>query len=175
MAACGHEAESRASIELFVERACAYRRLLDGRTAVPLDRFAHEMASALSKLYGAALQLPETEHDEGYEKEPDRETGGEQIHWGLIERWEERYGPCDRFYMVFDPFAPEAEAIPTSLGSNLSEVSDDLAGVEAAAGEPPTVGRVWWWRFHFTHWGHHAAAALYALHWMIHRQHLEDE
>lgn len=113
----------------------------------------------LAELYAAALRLPQGEA-------PD-----DTIDGTTHEEWQRVYRRCaslpiDYYAEMFNPLEGiDAEPVMASLADDLADIHRDLRrglhryeqGLKEAA--------AWEWAFHFhAHWGHHATAAIYALH-----------
>ena len=75
----------------------------------------------------------------------------------------------DAYQMVFNPLEDD-ESIQGSLADDLADVYRDLKDglIQLEADPASTDDVVWKWRFLFqSHWGHHAVAALNAIHWTV--------
>jgi hypothetical protein len=65
------------------------------------------------------------------------------------------------YRIVFDPWE-DVEAVEASMADDLADIYRDAMN---ALADPRGDRAVWDWKLSFrTHWGHHALAALYAIH-----------
>ncbi len=151
----GHDATSdfaRAAREF-----CAWAEAAPADVSVEVDR----ARGALAELYRSALSLPR-EYPDG--DDPD-DVDIAQDDW---QRVYERFGalPLGYYSVCLDPHEVPTEAIGVAdLADDLADIWRDLkeglcyfdAGQQSYA--------AWHWRWHFdSHWGKHAASALFALH-----------
>jgi hypothetical protein len=134
----------------FVER--------DGSEGQDRAAFVAELEGHLLALYGAALDL--TLADPAERDAP----GVSHEEWGAVfGRVASRLGDADAYWLVLDPFAEDAPVLG-SLSDDVADIYGDLkSGLRLIEGHP-SEDASWDWRFTFdTHWGRHAASALYAL------------
>jgi hypothetical protein len=143
----------------FAEAARAYIEWAERTEPSSPAEDAREVLGILIGLYGAALSLPEGEGAEG------ERAGTSREEWARIYS---RCGnlPFDIYWEIFNPLTSEAEEpVASSLGDDLADIHRDLKlgmGYFAEGNEPAAA---WEWQFNFrAHWGHHASAAIYALH-----------
>ena len=90
--------------------------------------------------------------------------------FALARRLETKLGDLDFYNCVFDPYDMQdtAPVVVGSLSDDLSDIYWDVKdGLTACASGPPPDDVIWEWRVGFEeHWGIHASAALYAIHWI---------
>lgn len=82
----------------------------------------------------------------------------------LSRRISEKLGDADYYRLIFDPYQADPP-VTASLADDVADIYRDLRGGFALL-EPGGMrdGAVWEWRFGFdSHWGRHAAHALYAV------------
>jgi Domain of unknown function (DUF5063) len=112
----------------------------------------------LMRLYQAVLDLPNRFDDFDLPRLSNEE-------WKAVFR---RFGelPFNYYAQCFDPLVvPCEEPVVSDLADDLADIWRDIKGGLALydAGHPDAA--VWEWKQHFeSHWGHHAAGAIYALH-----------
>ena len=144
----------------FDQLARRYFGLIEGG---PTDRgqWLAEVEVALADLFAAALRLPLTDPTDS--EPPDRLANQRELMARLAEKVGHDYG----FYrFVFNPFWDNDEPVGGTIAEDLVSVYADLQlGRGMLAASAPLQDVVWEWQFQFrTHWGRHAAAALYAIH-----------
>jgi hypothetical protein len=143
-------------VAAFVAAAEEYCAWAEGepRESVAEARLARRL---VAELFRRAIELPHVES----------EIEAPEIPYEEWRRIYDRFGslPVDMYSECFNPLVvPPEEPVVTHLADDLADLWRDLKGgllllrsghVDAAVGQ---------WRLQFTiHWGHHAAAALYAL------------
>jgi hypothetical protein len=143
----------------FAETARAYIEWAERIEPLSPAEDAREVLGLLIDLYAAAIQLPEGEGAEG-----ERESTTQ-------EEWARIYARCgnlpfDIYWEIFNPLTPEAEEpVGASLGDDLADIHRDLKAGMTYYTEGNEPAATWEWQFNFrAHWGHHASAAIYALH-----------
>lgn len=119
----------------------------------------HLILRLLVDLYSAALALPEGEA-------PDDEAV-DTTH----EEWLRIYQRCaslpvDRYREVFNPLDDAGiEPVSATIGDDLADIHRDIRRGFHWYQQLRPENAAWEWAFHFrAHWGHHATAAIYALH-----------
>ena len=126
------------------------------RPATDEVRFVLEL---LVNLYSAALALPEGE------------APNDEVEDTTHEEWLRLYQRCaflpvGRYREVFNPLDDaDDEPVTATIGDDLADIHRDIRrGLHRYQQSRPE-NAAWEWAFHFrAHWGHHATAALYALH-----------
>ncbi len=155
----GHTRRRMKSLASFAEAAPAYIEWAEStRPASPAED-AREVLGLLVALYAGAIMLPEGQSAEG-----DR-AGTSQKEWSRIYT---RCGnlPLDTYWEIFDPLTSEAgDPVAASLGDDLADIHRDLKLGMSYYTDGNQPAAAWEWQFSFrAHWGHHASAAIYALH-----------
>jgi Domain of unknown function (DUF5063) len=128
----------------------------------PSDReeWLAQVEVALADLYATALRLPLT--DPTNAEPPERSANRLE----LMTKVAEKLGQDNGFYrFVFNPFWDNDEPVGGTIADDLVSVYADLqAGCQMLAASASLEDVVWEWQFQFrSHWGRHAAAALYAI------------
>ena len=119
-----------------------------------------ELERHLIALYSAALDLPTGDADG-----PDAPPSMTPDEWqALHRRLSEKFGDIDHYHLIFDPYQEEPPVV-ASLADDVADIYRDLrdgfALLEAGGSRE---GAIWEWRFGFdSHWGRHAAHALYVV------------
>lgn len=150
------------SIERFLEEAHDYCSLIEASEELGRGQFLWRIADSLARLYAAAAALPEIEVADETAKAP--ELSGEEV-WALRERLGAKLGDLDEYRSVFDPWDKKDEPVIGSLAGDLTDIYRGLKDGIAAYSDVPQ-DALWELRFSFgSHWGIHAARAIYALHW----------
>jgi hypothetical protein len=147
------------SLERFVVCARDFCTWAENEPSRETRNEVHFVLQLLGQLYSAALALPEGEA-------PDDE-GADTTH----EEWLRIYQRCaslpvDRYHEVFNPL-DDADTAPVSatIGDDLADIHRDIRRGFHWYQQSRLENATWMWAFHFrAHWGHHATAALYALH-----------
>ena len=146
-------------IDSFADVANAYINWAERAERPSSGEDARDLLALLISLYGAALTLP------GGEAADDDRESTSQEEWAVI------YARCanlpfDVYWEVFNPLTPEAEEpVGASLGDDLADIHRDLKRGMTYYTEGKRDAAAWEWQFNFrAHWGHHASAAIYALH-----------
>jgi len=152
------------AIQVFVTQARAFCLLVESEKIENSWVFAHTCLSQLLRLYDAALYLPEVEASVSATFARVDNGATEQLRKQLGQRLARDY-----YWEVFEPLEMDKpEALVGSLSDDLADIWGELkSGLAAADGTDPSSlnDAVWCWRFSFeTHWGHHAAGAINALH-----------
>ena len=144
-------------VDAFATAAEAYCRWVEGDARDPVQDAA--MARALTaELFRRAVDLPHM-----FESDLDAPDIGADDYQRIYRRLGSL--PFNYYSECFNPLVvPAEEPVTADLADDLADIWRDVksgllvyrTGKRAAAG--------WQWRFHFeAHWGHHAAAAMYAL------------
>jgi len=114
----------------------------------------------LSKLYAAALALPETE--------PDDEDGLPDLPEDAIAKARSNLARFNGMYYreFFDPDpALDEEPVMGDVGDDLLDTYKDIKAGSLLFQQGAVAEALWHWSFmHRVHWGRHAVGALYALH-----------
>ena len=118
---------------------------------------------ALADLYAAALRLPLTDPTD--DEPPEGSVNQRELMTKLAEKLGEDYG----FYrFVFNPLEDIDidEVVGGTIADDLVSVYADLkVGSDMRTASAALEDVMWEWQLQFrTHWGRHAAAALYAIH-----------
>ena len=126
--------------------------------------FTQECLTRVLRLYQAALLLPELSPESA-----DLLEGIKHERWNTVRESIERRLSRDYYWVVFEPLEQDKpELVLGLLSDDLADIWRDLnPGITAIdSGRTTFVSNVVWnWRFSFeTHWGQHAASAIYALH-----------
>jgi hypothetical protein len=152
------------AIETFVARARDYCALIDSVDALGTGEFVWRVFDRLVALYVAGALLPEIDAPIS-----DSTTAVEST-LELSERLQRKLGARHAYLRVYDPFDSKEVPFEASLAGDLADVYADIhEGLTALSNGVPEAEVVWEWRWSFGHhWGIHAAAALYAIHWMTH-------
>ena len=155
------------SVEVFIDAARSYCSLIEAADALPRGQFVWQVGERLTRLYAAASALPETDPT-GTEGPGDRI--GDAEGFALAHRLKEKLGDLGRYRRVHDPYDANETGVEGSLSDDLADIYGDVKnGLTAVANGVPQADVVWAWRDSFGHhWGIHAAAALYAIHWITH-------
>lgn len=146
------------AVARFEELAESFVAFVDDASHLPADRFVGELERHLLDLYRAALDLalPEDAEDAA---PPSAVTNDEAA--ALQRRLSDQLGDFDVYRLVFDPYELDAPPVAGSLADDVADIYRDLKSGLAATNDAEAT---WQWRFGFdTHWGRHAAHALYAL------------
>jgi hypothetical protein len=147
------------SLASFAEAARAYIEWAESSKPASPAEDAREVLGLLVGLYAGAINLPEGQGAEG------ERAGTSQEEWSRIYT---RCGnlPFDIYWEIFDPLTSEAEEpVGASLGDDLADIHRDLKLGMSYYAEGNEPAAAWEWQFNFrAHWGHHASAAIYALH-----------
>ena len=119
-----------------------------------------QAASWLSRLYAAALALPEVE--------PENSDGLPDLPPGLLERAKNNLASFNgRYYREY--FNPDAslndESVVGDIGDDLLDTYKDIRAGLLLFERGETTEALWHWAFlHRIHWGRHAVGAIFALH-----------
>jgi hypothetical protein len=148
-------------LNAFANAAREFCRWAESAAGLPEE----EAAAALHRmvhLYGCALDLPDLF---GEKEAPDIDDS----EWKAIYK---RFGtlPFNYYSQQFNPLpdTPE-EPVVADLADDLADIWRDLTRGLKQFDEGLVPAAVWEWRngFH-SHWGRHAAAAIYSLHcWLV--------
>lgn len=152
------------AVHEFAGFARLFSEWAEGEPQAPVEEVRVALCH-LNALYRAALFLPDAFGPED----------GEQVSTESKRQMFRRFGvlPFNYYSNCFDPLVvPGEEPVVADVADDLSDIWRDLkdglwlydAGHENAA--------CWQWRQSFySHWGHHAVGAMYALHcWMAGNQ-----
>jgi hypothetical protein len=145
------------AFELLARRYCAW---VESSDELDRDRFLEELERHLAALYLAAIDLPTGDADG-----PDAPPSMTNEEWqALSRRISEKLGDADYYRLIFDPYQADPP-VTASLADDVADIYRDLRGGFALLEAGGTRdGAVWEWRFGFdSHWGRHAAHALYAV------------
>jgi hypothetical protein len=151
-------------VETFAEVVREYVAWAERTTPAPPSDDAVEVLGILTRLYSAALTLPQME---GAADERERTSEDE---------WRRIYSRCgnlplDFYWEVLDPLAASPGDIACgSLGDDLADIHRDLKAGLSYFDEGAYDAAAWEWKFNFrAHWGSHAAGAIFALNrWYAH-------
>jgi hypothetical protein len=139
-------------IEEFLYSADAYCRVIETLGSLDDKRTRKAVHAALADLYAKALHLPRTEVET---------EEAERFDFPLPELEGQKY---DMYFQVFDSYKLE-EPVTGSLKDDILGVYQDLKEGLLLYEQGAVAEAVWQWKFSFaTHWGHHAANAIRALH-----------
>lgn len=149
----------------FVFVARRFVAFIDEFEAHPRGEFIRELEPLLTDLYSSALGLEHGHIDDGHiEDAADAERMDGDEWWDLFQRLGRHLGSYDAYSFVFDPYDLEAQPVEGRLSDDLADIRRDLLEGLHLYDEGHTGDAVWEWRFAFdSHWGRHAAHALYAL------------
>jgi uncharacterized protein DUF5063 len=142
--------------EQLARRFCDFceRETSEGREA-----FVAELERHLVTLYGAALEL--------IPADPPEEDAPPVAHeeWRAVyDRVAARLGAPGAYWLVYDPFVEEAPVL-SQLADDVADIYRDIRAGLALLDRRPAEAPSWEWRSTFdSHWGRHAASAIYALH-----------
>lgn len=149
------------AIDTFAAEASAYVNWLlsesDGRRDA-----AREALIRLTRLYGAALDLPTTSTN--------TKEGSAYVEIAARERQCALKAaarlPFDSYGELFDPkVLPPEEPVVASLADDLADIYEEVAAGLASYNAGDSAGAGWHWRFGlYSHWGRHATGAIRALH-----------
>lgn len=158
---------SDASVEAFIDAARSYCSLIEAADTFPRGQLVWRLGERLTQLYAAGSELPQTE-PASVEGLDDRGDG--DGHFALSQRLREKLGGLDGYRRIFDPYDANDGAFVGSLSDDLADIYRDVKeGLAALADDANQADVVWEWRHSFgSHWGIHAGAALYAIHWITH-------
>jgi hypothetical protein len=148
--------------DLVAARYCSF---IESSEDLDRDRFLRELERHLVALYSAAIDLPFGGVD--LADAPHSMTSGE---WqALNERLSEKLGDTNDYQLMFDPYE-DKKPVVASLADDVADIYRDLKDGFALLDEGGSRdGAVWEWRFGFeSHWGRHAAHALYAVYVLTH-------
>ena len=147
-----------ASAREFAKWAREFCRRVEDPGSVTPDDFHRELARRLSRLYTAAMELPDVEPSgAGVEdlSPPELPQLGEKLY-------------AQYYRTVFNPLDLEEETLYGDLLDDIGDIHKDLwcGLVLWERGTPESqADAVWQWRFGFrAHWGKHAVDALTVLH-----------
>jgi hypothetical protein len=154
-------------VEAFIDAARGYCSLIEAVDALTRGQFVWEVGERLTRLYAAAYELPRIDPT-GAGETKDPVSDAERL--AVARRLRETLGELDHYRRVYDPFDRSDSAFEGSLSDDLADIYRDVdQGLRALASDTPQTDVVWGWRESFGHhWGIHAGAALYAIHWMTH-------
>ena len=131
--------------------------------AHPRDEFVRQVEPLLLELYSAALRLGRGHLEDDDDLPEGRMTTDEW--WEFFQRLGRHLGSYDAYSFVFDPYDLGSEAGTAKLSDDLADIYRELDEGLALFDAGRTGEAVWQWRFTFdSHWGRHAAHAIYALH-----------
>jgi Domain of unknown function (DUF5063) len=150
------------AVDEFRHAANRFCQLVESADELSRHEFLTGLDGSLPEIYGAALRLPAT-FDEGDEPE-----GISHEQWTeMFQRIRTKLGDADGYLLFFDPWDKDDPPVEASLADDVADIYRDLKRVIVdGRGEQGA----WDWRFAFTqHWGDHAANALKATHWLLHR------
>jgi Domain of unknown function (DUF5063) len=144
----------------FVPVARRFVSFVEGFDALSADEFVCELEPLLLDLYSSALVLERRRAGENLGTERQRND-----EWSeLFQRLGRHLGRYDAYSFVFDPYELDAQPVTGMLSDDLSDICRDLCDGIERYDVGHTREAIWEWRFGFeSHWGRHAAHALYAL------------
>lgn len=175
--------EVRRQVSIFDFDWPAFRVLVDDLERLlsdsPSDRGTLEFnaVSLVSQLYAqavAAQQAGNAYADAGGDDfwlKRQREGDREPAYKAWLRGWLRHpldgslLGDHDQHFVPLDP--AEAQAEPSSIANDLSEVLADLMVGAILFDQGRVEEAVWEWTFRFGHWGDHALRALKVLHWYV--------
>lgn len=150
---------AREAIDRFAASARKFCSWAEGEPCRTANDEVSLVLQLLINLYSAALALPEGEA-------PDDEVA-DTTH----EEWLRIYQRCaslpvDRYREIFNPLGDDdCEPVAATIGDDLADIHRDICRGFQRYEQSRPENAAWEWAFHFrAHWGHHATAALYALH-----------
>ena len=129
----------------------------------PRDPLVRELERRIAELYVAALSLPQP--GELRSTQPTSSMRHDEAA-SLMRRLSRQLGDYDFYNLVFDPYDfVDSTPVTGSLADDVTDIYRDLKNGLVAYDAGETEDAVWEWRFEFdSHWGRHAANALYAIH-----------
>ena len=147
----------------FAAEARRYCTLIESDAASNSWMFAEACLRHVLRLYEQALLLPEIEPST-----TDLLAGIDQETWEAVRTRTGQKLARDCYWEIFEPFEQEKpEPVVGSISDDLADIWRDLKRglMEIDKGRPASISdAVWDWRCSFeTHWGHHAAEAIFAL------------
>ena len=133
----------------FVVAAGRFIRFVDDSDALAREAFVREIQPIVLDVYAAGIVL---EHDySGDELEPSERMTADEW-WSLYRRLQRQLGNFDSI-------------VDGSLSDDIADIYRDLIAGFVPFDSGDVGEAVWEWRFGFdSHWGRHAAHAVYALH-----------
>jgi hypothetical protein len=142
----------------FERLARGFCEFCERETSEGREAYVAELERHLVALYGAALDLTPAEPPDKDAPRPSHQE------WRIVfDRVAAELGDAGAYWLVFDPFAEEAPVLG-QLADDVADIYRDLKSGIALIDERPANDASWDWRFTFdSHWGLHAASALYAL------------
>jgi hypothetical protein len=146
------------AVAIFVDHATQFCKFVDIANSLPLQKRLKNLSLLLSRIYIAALELPDVEPS-------DRETEIPSVETPNIS-----FDEVDAYWEVFDPYE-RGEPLQGSLADDVLDIYRDvkrgLLMYELATSDDAS-DAIWYWKFHFsTHWGFHVVDALRAIHWTM--------
>lgn len=168
------EAETRAA-EACTRAAERYCAVVDSHAKYRAAGFVRSVHTALTALYGAALELTTVEPSAG-DSAPGPVTT--EYESALSHGLAATMAPYHIHWFVFDPVEHQpAEPVPGHLPADLSEIYRDVRNSRAGwTNRDLSTRRDSLWQMHFdftSHWGRHAVTAMAAMHSLLHDQHIE--
>jgi hypothetical protein len=153
------------SVDRFADETARFEQWLIAGTDREADA-VRECLIRLLELYRAGLSLPHDCSDE-VEGRPDVERISDTEWQRAVEA--ARRLPFDFYGMVFDPTAmPPEDPVVGSIADDLADIYRDVVTGLRAHQQGDKAGAVWEWSFGLhSHWGAHATAAIFALHWWL--------
>jgi hypothetical protein len=150
-------------VAAFVACAERYCALIESAEELARGEFVWRAGELLAELYVAGLHLPAVDAtDDDVERQITHE---EAFH--LFEIVRRKLGDLDEYKGIFDPYDLKEALSSSSLADDLTDVHRDIKnGLLALEQGAPQDAVLWEWRFGLDHWGVHAAAAIYAIHWI---------
>jgi Domain of unknown function (DUF5063) len=150
-------------VTAFAAMAEDYCALIESAESTDRSLLLGELASSLSSLYAAALELPNVQT-----------RTDELLSEGLThEQWEALYDQLEALfgdYAAYRTAGPlpeeEAQLYESTVSDDLADIYRDLkGGLLALSAGAPRNEVLWEWRFGFwTHWGSHTVEALRVIH-----------
>lgn len=142
----------------FAEAARDFCSFVEGSGKESLAERLRAVATHLSALYAAALELPKVE--------PEENTS--ECAVAVPKTWP-GFGDVELYWEVFDPYEDE-ERVASTLSDDVLDVYLDLKRglLQWQAGR--RLDAIWSWKFHFeSHWGDHAVDGLRVIHRALRR------
>lgn len=159
-----HSNDRPDGVDIFISAARAYCAIIDAAHELPRGELVWRLGPALSNLYAAAVALPSPgapfEEPADFDVQP-----ASQIRYTIHDR----LGKVDSYRRVFDPFVQldKSEPLEVSLSDDLADVYVQVKSAAEALATNSQRSALWNTRFAFDHhWGVHASAAIYVLHWL---------
>lgn len=160
-----------AAFEEFSKIAGEFCAAIDAAPSADRAEFLTQVYETLPLLIQRAISLPalsyEHDDDETSKSANARMSGTE---WEkLYNNLKEKLGDWNLYWQVFDP-TNDSEAIRGSLADDLADIYRDVGNGLGIDKTDVALQReaIFSWRIlYYSHWGHHAINALYAIHFFL--------